>query len=333
MSIHVVQLSRGLERRVARVDEPYLRLLTENVSSIYDLAHQAQSTPVPLAALIEANVSSTRLPYDDVYEGHSEWRLLPSVDHPRCVGRTLISGTGLTHLASVKRRDAMHATVQQETDSLRMYRWGVEGGKPEAGVPGTAPEWFYKGNGSILRAHGQPLEIPPFAESCGEEPEIAGVYYVDPDGVPCRIGMTIGNEFSDHRFEKRNYLYLAHSKLMPCAIGPEMVINAPFERVTGEVRVERNNYVIWSSDIRSGEEAMCHSLMNVEHHHFKYAQHRIPGDLHVHFFGADAFSFGDNVELAPGDVMHIAFDGFGRPLRNPVCRPEQQQVFWAARRL
>jgi hypothetical protein len=29
-------------------------------------------------------------------------------------------------------------------------------------------------------------------------------------------------------------------------------------------------------------------------------------------------SFGDGVRLEPGDVMEVHYDGFGRPLRNPV---------------
>jgi hypothetical protein len=301
------------------------------MNSVYKIAGQAQSTAQPITAIIHASVSSESLLYDEVYSGRSEWRLLPSVDHPDCCCRTVVSGTGLTHLASVKRRDAMHAAVQQETDSMRMYRWGVEGGKPSPGFAGTAPEWFYKGNGGILRAHGEALEVPAFAEDGGEEAEIAGVYIIDAHGMPCRVGMTMGNEFSDHRFEKRNYLYLAHSKLRTCAIGPELVVDPLFDHVAGEVRVERRDLAVWASEIRSGEAVMCHSLANIEHHHFKYAQHRRPGDVHVHFFGADAFSFGDNVELANGDVMQIAFEGFGRPLRNPLHRLTTPEPFWAAR--
>jgi hypothetical protein len=63
---------------------------------------------------------------------------------------------------------------------------------------------------------------------------------------------------------------------------------------------------------------MCHTLANLEHHHFKYPAHRRPGDAHVYFFGADAFSFGDNVKVKKGDVMEIELEGFGRALRNPV---------------
>ena len=34
--------------------------------------------------------------------------------------------------------------------------------------------------------------------------------------------------------------------------------------------------------------------------------------------GSMAFSFGAGVQLSDGDVMTVSFDGFGRPLRNPV---------------
>ena len=63
---------------------------------------------------------------------------------------------------------------------------------------------------------------------------------------------------------------------------------------------------------------MSHNLRNIEDHHFKFDAHRCPGDVHVHYFGAGALSCGDAVRLADGDVMEVAFTGFGRSLRNPV---------------
>jgi hypothetical protein len=216
-------------------------------------------------------------------------------------------------------RNAMHEKSTELTDSMKMFRWGLEGGRPAPGAIGVAPEWFYKGNGLSLRAHLEPLETPAFAEDGGEEPEIAGVYLIDRDGQPRRLGLAQGNEFSDHKFEKRNYLYLAHSKLRSCALGPELILDPAFDNVTGTVSVERNGATLWSKTIHSGETNMCHSVANVEHHHFKYPLHRRPGDVHIHYFGADAFSFGDGVTLEAGDVMQVAFNGFGRPLRNPLA--------------
>ena len=317
MSLRLVQLHRGNERRVALVDEPNLRLL-RNFDSVYSLAMNSITGGAGLSTVVLDAVGSETLPYDDVYVGRSEWTLLPSADHSVEEARCLVSGTGLTHMASAARRDAMHAGSQELTDSMRMFRWGVEGGKPGDDLIGASPEWFYKGDGAVLRACNEALTIPSHAEDGGEEPEIAGVYLIASDGQPIRIGLTMGNEFSDHKFEKRNYLYLAASKLRECSIGPELVLDPVFDNVTGEVRVERDNAKLWGTPIQTGEANMCHSVGNMEHHHFKFAQHRRPGDVHIHFFGADAFSFGDGIELQTGDIMHVAFEGYGRALRNPV---------------
>jgi hypothetical protein len=199
-----------------------------------------------------------------------------------------------------------------------MFRLGVASGKPKDGQPGAAPEWFYKGTGTTLRAHGEPLDVPAFAEDGGEEAEIAGVYIIDSTGVPRRVGMAIGNEFSDHVFERKNYLNLASSKLRTCALGTELVVYPQFGSVSGRVAITRAGTELWSKTIATGENEMSHSLGNIEHHHFKFDAHRRPGDVHVHYFGACALSYGDGIRLADGDVMEVSFADFGRALRNPV---------------
>ena len=144
------------------------------------------------------------------------------------------------------------------------------------------------------------------------------MYVIGSDGVPHRLGMAIGNEFSDHVFERKNYLNLAGSKLRTCAIGPELAVDPSFNSVPGTVTIKRGGATLWSKNIVTGEQDMSHSLRNIEHHHFKFDAHRRPGDVHVHYFGACALSFGDGVRLSDGDVMEVAFTGFGRPLRNYV---------------
>ena len=313
----LVQLQRGTERRVALVQEPNLRLL-ERVATVYALGNLALTRNTGLLALVQEHSTGELLDYDAVYGGKSPWRLLAPVDHPE-PARCLVSGTGLTHLGSAKDRQSMHTDATAvETDSMRMFRWGVEGGRPAAGKVGTPPEWFFKGVGTVLRAPGDPLEVSCYAEDGGEEAEIAGVYLISPDGSPRRLGMTIGNEFSDHRFEKKNYLNLAGSKIRTCSIGPELVLDPVFNSVTGRVAIERGGQTAWTKEIATGEAEMCHSLQNIEHHHFKFESHRRPGDLHVHYFGAHSLSFGAGIQLLDGDIMVVEFSGFGRALRNPL---------------
>ena len=313
----LIQLAGPRGRRLGQVAGERIRLLRTH-DSVHALATAALESGRTLAAQAERDAGDDSLDYGEIYEGGAEWRILPAIDHPDEPARCLVSGTGLTHIRSAANRQAMHAVGEQVTDSMRMYESGLEGGRPVAGGVGVAPEWFYKGSGTILRAHNESLAIPSHAEDGGDEPEIAGVYIIDAAGNPRRIGMAAGNEFSDHQLERKNYLYLAASKLRTCAIGPELETEPRFDKVTGEVSIWRHGARLWSKVLQTGESVMCHSLANLEHHHFKFVQHRRPGDVHIHFFGADAFSFGEGIRLTDGDVMEVRFDGFGRPLRNTV---------------
>lgn len=314
----LVQIQNGSTRQVALVEEPHLRILS-GITSIYELAEMAIGTGTAISDIVREHATGELLDYDSVYSGKSPWSLQLPIDHPADPARCLVSGTGLTHLGSAKNRQSMHTGAQENlTDSMKMFNWGVEGGKPAPGETGIPPEWFYKGNSTILRGHNEPLDVPPYAEDGGEEAEIAGVYLIDATGRPHRIGMAIGNEFSDHKFEKKNYLNLAGSKIRTCSLGPELVIDPEFGSVPGKVTLKRDGRELWSKEILTGEDEMCHSLRNIEQHHFKFETHRRPGDLHVHYYGACALSFGDGIELADHDTMEIEFPGYGRPLCNPL---------------
>lgn len=315
---------------MAVVGEPHLHLC-RSLASVYDLVQTHLSSGKPVDAILKNDLGD-QVEYDPIYAGTSDWKILPAIDHPTEPARICVAGTGLTHLGSAKSRNAMHGKEgekekerekENETDSMKMFRWGVEGGKPGSGKVGIAPEWFYKGTGQVLRAHNEPLDVPAFGEDGGEEAEIVGLYIIDPDGMPLRVGMAQGNEFSDHIFEKKNYLNLAGSKLRTCSIGPEIVLDPDFSQVPGHGRIMRKNAagteeILWSKALATGESEMSHSLENLEHHHFKFPAHCRPGDVHVHFFGACALSFSDGMRLQDGDIMQVHFKGFGRPLRNPL---------------
>ncbi len=331
----LVQLQKNGIRRIAVVEEPHLLLLNDQFPSIYELARKAISASVMIPEVIQTAKTAERIAYDEVYFGESEWRILPSVDHPVESMRCIVSGTGLTHKASAVNRQKMHESLKEEslTDSMRMYLWGEEGGKPEQGKIGVQPEWFYKGNGTILRAHGQTLNVPSYADDGGEEPEIAGIYLIGDAGEVFRIGFTTGNEFSDHIMEKKNYLYLAPSKLRQCAVGPEIVITDQVEDIAGKVNVLRNDSILWTKGIHTGNKHMAHSIANLEYHHFKYGQHRVPDQLHVHFLGADAFSFGEKIKLQDGDQMEVDWNEMGRPLVNKLSIDQAEEKLVVIRSL
>ncbi len=288
--------------------------LLPGLSSTYALAQAAIAAGAGLADLLPAGGETVDLP-----------ALLAAgaidvpVRHPE-PARMYLCGTGLTHLGSAATRDAMHAgTSEQLSDSMKMFRMGLEGGKPAAGGIGVQPEWFYKGPGTEAVAPGDPLTSPAFALDGGEEPEIAGFYVIGPDGVPNRLGFSLANEFSDHVTERINYLFLAHSKLRPASFGPELRLGPLPAHVEGRSRILRGDTVIFDQPFLSGEENMSHTIANLEHHHFKYAPFRRPGDLHVHMFGTATLSFAAQLTAQPGDVFEISSPQFGLPLRNPLA--------------
>jgi hypothetical protein len=247
--------------------------------------------------------------------------LLPPIDHDD-PAHVWVTGTGLTHLGSAEGRDKMHRKLSDDpapTDSMKMFKMGLEGGKPAAGETGVQPEWFYKGNGDTLVAPGAPLVSPHFALDAGEEPEIAGIYLIDQDGTPVRLGFALANEFSDHVTERGNYLWLAHSKLRLAALGAELLVGDLPADVRGASRIWRDGAVLWEKPFLSGETNMSHSIANLEHHHFKYGLFRKPGDIHVHFFGTGTLSFSDGISTQPGDEFEIEADAFRLPVRNPIA--------------
>jgi hypothetical protein len=314
-TLRLIQFQSRGSRGVARIDGEAAVVLS-GIADMRGLAERAIANRRSLEAEAAACASGERLSYRSLLD---ESRVLPPLDHPD-PAHCLITGTGLTHLGSAEARDKMHVKLsggtEALTDSLKMFKMGLEGGKPKGEGAGVQPEWFYKGDGAALVAPGAELPMPAFALDGGEEPEVVGLYLIGPDGKPWRLGYCLGNEFSDHITERHNYLWLAHSKLRACAIGPELRTGALPDNLVGESRLIRGDETIWKKPFLSGETNMSHTIANLEFHHFKYAQFRRPGDVHIHFFGAATLSFADGIRTEAGDLFEIEMAEFGAPLRN-----------------
>lgn len=319
MRLVQIELSNG-QRRVGVVDGDRVHEVL-GADSVRELALAAIEAGVSLVEQVDSQGLGANHEYAQLLH---DLRILPPLDHPD-PAHVLVSGTGLTHLGSASARDKMHQHAVDDaslTDSMRIFQWGLEGGKPQAGVAGVQPEWFYKGDGSIIVRPGHPFPLPPFAEDAGEEPELSGLYVIGHDRKPYRLGFAIGNEFSDHVMERKNYLYLAHSKLRACSFGPELRVGELPKNLAGTSRIRRDGEVLWEKEFLSGEANMCHSFENLEYHHFKYNQFLTPGDVHVHFFGTATLSFADGVRTQPGDQFEITQADFGAPLINGIAPVE-----------
>jgi len=314
------------ERAVGAVENGTARAV-KGAASVYALAQEALSRRLGLGALIAEKGLGETLDRAAIL---AEGRMLSPIDHPD-PAHLYLTGTGLTHLGSAATRDAMHtansgAAETGLTDTMKMFRMGLEGGKPAAGEKGVQPEWFYKGNGHSVVNPGHPIPSPGFALDAGEEPEIAGIYLIDANGQPRRLGFALANEFSDHVTERINYLYLAHSKLRAASFGPELRLGELPAHIEGTSRIWRDGKVLWEKPFLSGEDNMSHTIANLEYHHFKYDLFCQPGDVHVHMFGTATLSFADGVKTGPGDIFEIEEAQFGAPLRNPVRMDQERPV-------
>jgi hypothetical protein len=317
--LRLMQVRAREGRRVIATDEAGSWFL-RRYRTVYDLARAAIERRTSLAAVVaKAGRERAANPAALLKAG----RVLAPIDHSD-PAHLLVTGTGLTHLGSAASRDAMHAKLTQSpadtlTDSMKMFRMGLEGGKPKPGTVGTQPEWFYKGDGSFVIAPGKPLLSPAFALDGGEEPEVAGVYVVGERGLPYRVGYVLLNEFSDHVTERHNYLWLAHSKLRPCSFGPELLVGELPTDIRGTSRIRRRGKLIFEQPFLTGEANMSHTIDNLERHHFKYSYFRRPGDVHVHTFGTATLSFAAEISTRAGDTFEIEAEPFGLPLVNPLA--------------
>jgi hypothetical protein len=311
------------ERRVGILNDDTVTPI-QGFASTLELAKAAIARGHGLAALAAELADPSASGDAESFEAIAQaGRLLAPVDHPD-PAHCYVTGTGLTHLGSADTRDVMHkkigGDVESLSDSMKMFRLGVEGGKPQGDTPGVQPEWFYKGDGSIVRASGQAMDMPDFSLDGGEEPEIAGLYVIGEDGQPWRLGFALGNEFSDHVTERQNYLYLAHSKLRSCGVGPALLVGELPAHVSGVSRIiGADGQVRWEKAFVSGEQNMSHTIANLEYHHFKYGLFKRPGDVHIHFFGTATLSFADNVQVRAGETFEIASPEFGPALCNPLA--------------
>src|SRR5918993_630580 len=203
--MNLIQFETNKRRGVARI-EGDKAIAVRNINRMTELAQSAIRMGLTLEEAVEEMGDGEVLDYPALL---AAGEVMAPLDHPDGA-HCFVTGTGLTHLGSAAARDEMHrkaaAETGNESDSIKMFNLGLKGGKPRGGGP-------------------------------GEEPEIVGLYVIGVDRRPWRLGFTIGNEFSDHVLERQNYLYLAHSKLRACSIGPELRAGALPDNVAGESRI------------------------------------------------------------------------------------------------
>ena len=259
--------------------------------------------------------------------GDGDLVFLPPADAPDNPWALQLFGAGVTHRRSAEERDADASAHWGRTIDFyeTMYRAGVEGGRPGAGVMGAKPEIFYKGHGHQAVPHGGALEIASLARRPSPEPEVVAYFMRNPDGTPGLIGFSGGNDFSDPGWETENPLYLFHAKVQDglAALGPVFVTpddpGLDLKEIAVRCCIHRDGEAVMDSGpLKTGENHMAHSLENLIRHLFHHRAMR-EDEVRGLFLGTTAV-FPEAVR--PGDVIDIEFDSGLGTLRNPVVRAE-----------
>ena len=121
------------ERRVAVSDSTDNSLrAVRGVQRIYELGIEAAGTGVTLESLVLDRIGDELFSYEELLAAQL---ILPPIDHPD-PAHCLVTGTGLSHLGSAQTRNEMHRKLEGAgeslTDSMKMFKLGLEGGKPES---------------------------------------------------------------------------------------------------------------------------------------------------------------------------------------------------------
>ena len=106
--------------------------LVKGARTTLELASQAIEAGVPLRRIVAERGVGKPV---DLAGALKEKRVLAPIDH-KDPAHVLVTGTGLTHLGSAEGRDAMHRSLADPaalTDSMRMFKLGLDGGKPGPG--------------------------------------------------------------------------------------------------------------------------------------------------------------------------------------------------------
>ena len=148
---------RATDGEIAIVDADVDRY---DLSSLVQLDSGTSATPIELLhALIDFNfhipsnlataaviaidddVAVQQVDYDKLRARLlAQGQVLAPLDHPD-PAHLLVTGTGLSHLGSADARDEMHRKLSADeeaalSDSMKMFRMGLEGGKPAPGETG-----------------------------------------------------------------------------------------------------------------------------------------------------------------------------------------------------
>ena len=312
--IHLVQISNGKSRRVAhrRGAAPSLPRRRSRASTNWrSTACASQARPLTEQPLALAHGET--LDYDEVYSGTSAWHLLAPDRRARRSPRACSSPARASPIWAARRsaRPCTSPTAAKAPSRNRQHA------HVPVGRRGRTPRRRRDRHRARVVLQGQRRRSCAAPSSHSTIPALRGRRRRRGRGrrhlphrrrrhaVPHRHGdgqRVLRPQIREAQLPQPRRLEAAHLQHRPGARRRRAVSVRPGRSQRSSAAPVRSG----QKTIETGEANMCHSLANMEHHHFKFEAHRQPGDVHVHFYGAHSLSFGEGIELEDGDWMRGA---------------------------
>jgi hypothetical protein len=190
---------------------------------------------------------------------------------------------------------------------------------PEPDEEFVAPNYYIKGFGSWLRLPEDPLLTPGDPVWLIEEPEVVLVYVNDDEGAPHYAGYTFGNDLNDIGLHLKNkWAWTPYAKLCETSIAPWLFLDAPPERATGTVTIERDGGKAWQGDFSCGTDSIFQRIPDMTEYLFAHPTLRQPGLVNYLYLGADKCTYHDGFRIENGDRMVLDVTSHGVLLPNTV---------------
>jgi hypothetical protein len=278
--MRLVQFRDGDGRRAVALSHADGHRVLDEIETIYELVLAALEAGDSLSKTA-TSFQSTRTV--DLDAAEREGRLLPPLEHPV---------------------------------PTRCWVTGSEGAAGTRADDAAAASWFFRGSGSTLIAAGQPLPVPAFAPAGLPAAQLAGLYVIADDGVPCQVGWCLAHPVIDRALAGGGGA--GHARLRATAVGPEVLLGELPGALPATARILRGSKLLSEQSFDLGPATMARGFADLARDHFRYGMHRRPGDVHVHCFGSGAVA--TTAEAAtPDQVFELACPALGRPLRNRLA--------------
>ena len=209
------------------------------------------------------------------------------------------------------------AAAGQLTDSMRCTSPASKAADPAAGRVGVQPEWFYKGTGADPAGPRRAARATRVRRRRRRGAGGRRRYVIDDAGRPCALASPPATSSPTTSWKRKNYLYLADSKLRECrdraGARRRRAVSQPDRRGDHPPRRRRpwtardpsparntwpTRWPTSSTTTSSTRPTACRA--------------RRTSTSSAPPRSASA----PRVQFTDGDVMEVAWEGLGRPLRN-----------------